>query len=191
MEAIEALKAANSAFESRLQEVGSDDWSQATPCPEWDVSALVNHVLLGTRMSIQVLAGMPREEVIAGLNDDLLSDSADPAARFVELAEEMVAAFAAPGGLEGTIEHPAGDFPRAVFVGFRVGDGAVHAWDLASAIGADTTLDAEMVEFLWDAAQPQREMLVSTGMFGESASGTLDENAPLQTRYLDLMGRRP
>jgi uncharacterized protein (TIGR03086 family) len=119
------------------------------------VSALVNHVLLGTRMSIQVLAGMPREEVIAGLDDDLLSDSADPAARFVELAEETVAAFAAPDGLEGTIEHPAGDFPRAVFVGFRVGDGAVHAWDLASATGA------------------------------------LDENAPLQTRDLDLMGRRP
>ena len=191
MEAIAALKTANAEFESRLREIGPRDWASATPCSEWDVRALVNHVLLGTRMSIQVLAGMPREEVIAGLDDDLLEGAPDPVAGFVELADEMVAGFSAPGGLEGIVEHPGGDFPRAMFVGFRVADAALHAWDLATAIGADDGLDNELVQFLWDDAQPQREMLAATGMFGESASGTVGDSAPLQTQYLDLMGRRP
>lgn len=191
VEAIDALKAANSEFESRLREVGPEHWARPTPCPEWDVRALVNHVLLGTRMSIQVLAGMPREEVIAGLDDDLLSNDADPIADFVDLADQMVAGFTGPTGLEGTVAHPAGDFPRSVFIGFRVADGAVHAWDLGRAIDTSTTLDPELVQFLWDDAQPRRDMLLASGMFGEGPSGLVGDDAPLQTRYLDLVGRRP
>ncbi len=191
MEVVEALRAANSLFESRLREVTAQDWELPTPCPEWNVAALVNHVLLGTRMSIHVLEGMPREEVISYLDDDLLSGSTDPVASFVELADEMVAGFSGPGGLDGIVAHPAGDFPRQMFAGFRVTDGAVHAWDLARARGADESLGTELLQFLWDDAQPKREMLAATGMFGDSASGAVGDDAPLQVRYLDLVGRRP
>lgn len=191
MEALDALQAANTALEARLRQVTPDTWELATPCPDWDVRALFNHVLLGTRMTNHVLAGMPREEVISHLNDDLMTDDADPVATFVALAEEMVGQFAAPGGLDGVVAHPAGDFPRAMFIGFRVCDGAVHAWDMAQALGTDASLDDDLVQWLWDDAQPQREMLAATGMFGSGASGHVADDAPLQSRYLDLMGRRP
>ncbi len=191
MEPVAALTSANAEFESRLRQITSDQWQLPTPCPDWDVRALVNHVLLGTRMSVHVLSGMPRTEVISHLDDDLMAGATDPVADFVELADQMVAGFSGSGGLDGMVEHPAGDFPRQMFCGFRVADGACHAWDLARAIGADETLDVELVQFLWDDAQPQRDMIAATGMFGEGASGALGDDAPLQTRYLDLMGRRP
>ncbi|MCP3991801.1 MAG: TIGR03086 family protein [Actinomycetia bacterium] len=191
MEALDALKAANSEFESRLREVELEHWTLPTPCSEWDVQSLVNHVLLGTRMSVQILAGMSREEVTAGLDDDLMSGSTDPIASFVDLADKMVAGFSGPDGLEGMVEHPAGDFPRSVFIAFRVTDGAVHAWDLARALGSSTALDADLVRFLWDDVQPRREMLVATGTFGEGPSGSIDDDAVLQTRYLELVGRKP
>ena len=191
MEAVAALKAANAEFQSRLGQVKSEHWDLPTPCPDWNVRGLVNHVLLGTRMSIQVLSGMPRDEVISNLDDDLMSENNDPVASFVELADQMVAGFSGPEGLEGMVEHPAGDFPRIMFAGFRVADGGCHAWDLARAIGADEALDPELVQFLWDDAEPKRDMLAATGMFGEGASGTVDGDVHLQTRYLDLMGRRP
>ena len=191
MEPIDALQTANAEFESRLREVTLEHWTRPTPCPDWDVRGLVNHVLLGTRMSVQVLDGMPRDEVIAMLDDDLLPNGVDPVARFVELAEEMTAGFSGPAGLEGVVAHPAGDFPRSVFVGFRVADAALHAWDLAQAIGVEATLDADLVQFLWDDAQPRRDMIVGSGMFGDGPSGEVADDAPLQTRYLDLMGRRP
>ncbi len=191
MDAVEALHAANAEFERRLRQVAPDQWELPTPCPEWTVSGLVNHMLLGTRMSIHVLSGMPRDEVISHLDDDLLGATDDPVATFVELAEQVVAGFSGPGGLDGMVEHPAGEFPRPVFCGFRVADAACHAWDLARAIGADETLDEALVDYAWNDAQPMREMIVASGMFGEGASGTVGDDAPLQTRYLDLMGRRP
>ena len=190
MEALEALRVANTEFESRLRQVTTEDWSRSTPCSEWDVSGLVNHVLLGTRMSVQILAGMPVDEIIGGLNDDLMAD-ADPVESFRTFADEMVEGFSGPGGLDGMVDHPAGQFPRSMFVGFRVADAAVHAWDLATAIGHDVELDADLVQWLWDDAQPRREMLGASGMFGDSASGEVPDDAPLQLRYLDLMGRRP
>lgn len=55
MDAINALSAAN--FESRLRDVRSEHLTLSTPCSDWDVRALVNQVLLRTRMSVQVLAG--------------------------------------------------------------------------------------------------------------------------------------
>ena len=191
MEAIEALHKANDEFTSRLRTVAADDWGRSTPCPEWDVHALVNHMLLGTRMSIQVLQGMPREDIIAALDDNMLDGNDDPVGSFTELADEMVALFAAPGGLEGVVAHPAGDFPRQVFVGFRIGDAAIHAWDLARAIDGETALDVDLVQYLWDDVQPRRDMLAASGMFGDGASGNVADDAPLQQRYLDLMGRRP
>ncbi|MEM7092397.1 MAG: TIGR03086 family metal-binding protein [Actinomycetota bacterium] len=190
MEAVEALRAANTEFASRLATVSPDDWSRPTPCDEWDVAGLVNHVLLGTRMSNQILAGRDVAEIIAGLDDDLLT-GADPQETFASLAEEMSGGFAASGGLDGVVDHPAGQFRRTVFVGFRVADAAVHAWDLATAIGRETQLDDALVQWLWDDAQPQRDMISASGMFGDGASGDLADNAPLQSRYLDLMGRRP
>ena len=190
MEAIEALHRANAEFESRLRQVETGDWARSTPCPEWDVRGLVNHVLLGTRMSVQILAGVPVDEVIGGLNDDLMT-GVDPVESFRAFADEMVGGFSGPGGLDGIVDHPAGQFPRSVFVGFRVADAAVHAWDLATAVRGDVELDAELVRWLWEDAQPRREMLGASGMFGDSASGDVPEDAPLQLRYLDLMGRRP
>lgn len=191
MEAVAALKVANAEFQSRLGQVASEQWDLPTPCPDWNVRGLVNHMLLGTRMSVQVLSGMPRDEVISYLDDDLMSGNEDPVASFVELADQMVAGFSGPEGLEGMVEHPAGDFPRIMFAGFRVADGGCHAWDLARAIGAEEALDPVLVQFLWDDAEPKRDMLAATGMFGEGASGTVDGDVQLQTRYLDLMGRRP
>ena len=66
-----------------------------------------------------------------------------------------------------------------------------HAWDLARAIGADDKLDADLVSQMWDNIQPMAAGLGELGMFGESSSGHVADDAPLQTRFLDLVGRRP
>lgn len=95
------------------------------------------------------------------------------------------------GGLDGTVDHPIGQIPRATFIGFRIMDNATHAWDLARSIGAEEALDADMVTYMWDDIQPMAAGLGDLGIFGDSASGDVPEDAPLQTRYLDLVGRRP
>ena len=38
---------------------------------------------------------------------------------------------------------------------------------------------------------PMAPMLAGSGAFGEGASGTVGDDAPTQTKLLDLAGRRP
>lgn len=188
MDTLKALSKSRQEFETRLRQVGDDQWDLATPCSEWSVRDLVNHLLLGTRMTVQLLAGSSRDAVMAGLDDDLVS--ADPVGEFVALADQMEAGFGAADGLTGTVDHPMGEIPRQMFIGFRMIDNAVHAWDLARAIGADDQLDADLVSQLWDDIQPQAGMLAETGIFGQGASGDVGEDAPTQTRLLDVLGRQ-
>jgi uncharacterized protein (TIGR03086 family) len=189
MEALEALRQASREFETRLRQVGDDQWDLPTPCIEWNVRELVNHMLLGTRMSVQLLAGASQQEAIAGLGEDMIADSQDPVADFVSLAAQMQEGFAS--SLDGTVNHPMGEIPRTMFIGFRIMDNGTHAWDLARAIGADETLDADLVKRMWDDIQPMAGGLAGLGIFGESASGDVGDDAPLHTRFLDLVGRRP
>ncbi len=191
MEPIDALSRSRQEFEARLRQIGDDQWDLSTPCSKWSVGDLVNHVLLGTRMSVQLLAGGSQEDVIAGLGDDLCGSSTDVVGDFVALADQKHEGFAAPGGLEGTVNHPMGTIPRSMFVGFRIGDYGAHAWDLARAIGADEQLDAGLVSYMWDDVQPTVAALAESGLFGDGSSGSVGDDAPLQARWLDVFGRRP
>ena len=191
MDNLEALSQSSQEFETRLRCVAEHQWDLSTPCSDWTVRELTNHLLLGTRMTVQLLSGMSRDDVVAKLGDDLIADSKDPVADVVALATEMQEAFAAPAGFEGTVDHPMGQIPRAMFVGFRIMDNGTHAWDLARALGADEQLDPALVTRMWDDIQPMAAGLGELGIFGDSSSGDVGGNAPLQTRYLDLVGRRP
>jgi uncharacterized protein (TIGR03086 family) len=192
MDALQALGQARQEFEQRLALVQDDQWDNPTPCEEWDVRTLVNHVMLGNRMTVQLLGGMATSDVIAGLNDDLLGEAeADVRGAFASVADDVHASFAADGALDGTVQHPMGEIPRTMFIGFRACDYAVHAWDLARGISADDQLDEDMVQWLWEDCQPMKDGLAATGMFGEGASGTVGDDASVQHRYLDTFGRRP
>lgn len=191
MDPIAALDQSIEEFQKRLDLVTDDHWELPTPCEEWSVRDLVNHVFLGTRMTVQLLAGGTRDEVIAALGDDLLDQSENVSADFATLAEQMRQGFAAPAGLEGTVDHPMGEIPRTMFIGFRILDDTAHGWDLARAIGADEELDADLIGYLWADIQPMAGGLKEIGIFGDSASGDVGEDAPLQQRWLDLLGRRP
>jgi uncharacterized protein (TIGR03086 family) len=191
MDNIEALQTSRNEFESRLRQIDDDQWDLPTPCDEWSVHDLVNHLLVGTRMSVILLGGGSTEDAISSLGDDLVTSSDDVLADFNGLADAMHAGFTANGGMDGTVNHPMGVIPRAQFVGFRIGDYVAHSWDLARAIGAPEELNAQVVQRAWDDLQPMATMIAEIGLFGEGSSGDVGEDAPLQQRLLDLIGRRP
>ena len=66
----------------------------------------------------------------------------------------------------------------------------VHGWDLAKAIGAETTLDAELMDVSYARALRNRDRLRAGG---STAWGGAEADAPdesnTQTKYLAILGR--
>ncbi|MCX6509678.1 MAG: TIGR03086 family metal-binding protein [Actinobacteria bacterium] len=189
MDNITALPIAAAHFESVTALVTSEDLAKPTPCGDWTVQQLLDHVVGGNTMSAALMGGASREDAIA-----LLTTAVVGANRLGAVQDSMraqSAAFSDPAALELIVQHPAMDMPGAQLLGFRVGDLLVHSWDLARAIGADETLDPEVVAVVATNIEPMRPFIGQVGMFGEGPSETLDDNADAQTALLDLMGRRP
>ncbi len=187
---LDTLDRASAGFAEALRRVGSDQWGLPTPCTEWTVRDLANHVVVGGRMSAMLLHGASAEEVRALFGADMVGDA--PTKAFAESSAEERAAFAEPGALDRIVHHPgAGDLSGAMLLGFRTGDNLLHTWDLARSVGGDETLDPGAVEAVWAVLEPMAPMIGSIGVFGSGPSGSVGEDAPLQTRLLDLSGRRP
>lgn len=189
MDNVTALPIAATRFETIAALVTDADLDRTTPCDGWTVRELLDHVIGGNMMAAALLGGASREDAVAILGAAVAGD--DPLAAVQDSIRAQAAAFDAPDSLEIIVHHPAMDMPGAQLIGFRVGDLLVHSWDLARAIGADETLDPEVVAVVATNIEPMRPFIGQVGMFGEGPSGTLDDSADAQTQLLDLMGRRP
>lgn len=144
MNGFEALTTANAEFERRLRLVTPDDWPRPTPCTEWDVRALVNHVVGGNVRHTMLLRGASTADVDATRTEDHLGE--DAMAAFVATARTLLAEFRMDGALDRLVHHPIGDRSGRELLGMRIYDVTVHTWDLACGIGADRALDPTLAQ---------------------------------------------
>jgi uncharacterized protein (TIGR03086 family) len=189
MDALDAHTAAAVEIERKAALLEAGKLDAPTPCEGWSVRDLLQHVVSGNVMSTKLVVDrISKEEAIALRDVDVLGD--DPVGALKRTNKEMDAAFRS-ADLNMTVDHPALTMPVAQLVMFRTADLLAHAWDLASAIGIDDTLDQDVVAHLFAQLEPLGPILAGSGQFGEGPSGTLPDDAPLQTRFLDVIGRRP
>jgi uncharacterized protein (TIGR03086 family) len=132
---------------SLVSGVGADQWDLPTPCDQWSVRQLVNHVVGGNRLFTRVLSGQPlppRDQLGRRAHEDQLGE--DPAAAFRTSASELLEAFRTPGVLEREHTVPAGTLPGPAVVHLRTVEFLVHGWDLARATGQAVPFPDEIVE---------------------------------------------
>lgn len=173
------------AFGALLRRVPDDRWSAPTPCSDWTVRDLANHVIGENRWMPPMMAGRTVEDVGDELAGDLLGE--DPASAWDEAAAGALAAVREPGALDRTVHLSFGDFPGRFYVGQVLSDHVIHSWDLARALGAGEKLDEELVRFAYDELVPQFEEWRKAGAFGPKVE--VDDSADLQTKLLAEAGR--
>ena len=173
-------------FGARLPHIG-DQWTGPTPDTEWDVRALVNHVLNEDLWAPPLLMGMTIAEVGDRFDGDQLGN--DPEAAWAEAAAASVAAVSEGGALDRTVHVSFGDISGREYVSQLTCDHLIHGWDLARAIGADERLDPELVDFAYDFLSPQVDGWRSAGVFGPRVD--VPAGASRQDQLLALTGRRP
>lgn len=166
--------------------VRQGQWAAPTPCPGWDVRALVNHVAAGNLWAAELAAGATISEVGDHLDGDLLS--ADPLGAYDASTKAAAAAFAIPGALKAPCAVSYGPVPGAVYAGHRFIDVLIHGWDVAVATRQDTKLRPVLVDACLDIVAPQAELLRASGVFGDKIE--LADASDVQSRLLATLGRR-
>src|SRR4051812_25088251 len=186
-EAGERLVTAMRGFSSRVDAVRPEDLSRPTPCPEWDVRALLEHVIGELLWTSPLLAGKTIGEVGDGLEGDHVgTDAAAGWAAAVATAQDAVVGvtdWSAP------VHVSYGDIPGHDYIDQVATDVLVHTWDLARAVGADEQLDDDLVQLALEGVRAQADLLAASGLF--AAPVPVPDDAPAQTRLLAALGRTP
>lgn len=163
-------------------------WAGPTPCADWDVRALLNHIVYEDLWTVPLMEGATIEEVGDRYDGDLLG--ADPLAA-TRAACDMAVTAAASGIVAGQTVHLSfGDVPAEEYAYQLAADHMIHGWDLAAATGGDTSMDPDMVEALasWFAAN--EDAYRSSGAIAERPAG---DEAPgdAWAELLRAFGRDP
>jgi uncharacterized protein (TIGR03086 family) len=169
--------------------VAAEQWELPTPCSDWTVRQLVNHLVGGNRLFARVLRGEalpPPEQLGRRGSQDQLGD--DPAAAFAGSADELRAALRGPEVLAGTYTVPAGTLPGPALVQLRTVEMLVHGWDLARATGQEYAADPRLLESLIEFLS-QGPSEGTPGMFGPVHPS--DDEADLLDQAVALAGRDP
>jgi uncharacterized protein (TIGR03086 family) len=185
MEPVDAFERACAEFDSRVHRVRHSQWNLPTPCSEWDVRALVNHLVYEDRWAVPLLEGRTIAEVGDRFEGDLLGDR--PVETWEEAAAEALAAVRRPGVVDETVHLSFGDVSGGDYLLELAADHLVHAWDLAHATAADERLDPELVTDVLSWFGPREEGYRDAGAIGPRV-GVPDDADP-QTRLLAAYGR--
>src|SRR5205807_9491156 len=94
-----------------LDGVRLNQWQGPTPCSEWDVKQVANHIIGENLWAAELFNGKTIEEVGNALDCDLTGD--DPAASFRQSVTGASSAVGAPGAMAATCHLSFGDYSGA------------------------------------------------------------------------------
>jgi len=182
----EIYRRAVEEFGRRVEGVEDDQWSNTTPCTDWDVRDLVNHVISEDKWVVPLLAGQTIEEVGDRYDGDLLGD--DPQGSWKETRSDVIEATSDDAVLGRTVSLSRGPTSADIYLKEVAADNVIHAWDLAMGTAGDSSMDPELAEFAYEFYKPQAELWRQFGAFGAEVPVSMDADRP--TKLLGMVGRR-
>jgi uncharacterized protein (TIGR03086 family) len=172
------------SWAERVNAVGDDQWDDPTPCSEWSVRELVNHVVAEDLWTVPLMRGRTIGDVGDEFDGDLLGD--DPATTALRAAADATSVVAETLPRGGKVHLSYGEEDMAEYISQLVADHLVHGWDLAAATAGDTRLDPHLVHEVQGWFATREELYRSAGVIGPPAARTGDP----QNDLLAAFGRR-
>ena len=169
------LLAVSEHVHSQIASIQPDEWSRSTPCDEWNVRELVNHIVGGIHM---VTYGLTGRKIVPEFYGDHLAD--DPVRAHRNAIDEMAAVFHDDASvLERALTMPWGSCRGSYLAEMFMADDLVHAWDLGQALGRVIEPDQTIVERARVFAEDYVPSRRGPGMFAE-AVGLARTGSPIE-----------
>ena len=167
----------------------ADQLDAATPCPDWTVRRVIDHLLAGFEM----FAGATEGGEVAPPTQPppALVHEADPALQYEHDRKKVALLYSEPGALEQMLNGGGGrQMPGAQVLGIAFCDNLVHGWDIAKGTGQDTTMPEDLANAAFaflDGNIPDERR--NSGLFGPAVAVAADARA--QDKLIGYTGRDP
>jgi uncharacterized protein (TIGR03086 family) len=187
-----AVRVASDLAAGPLRAVTPDQLTTATPCGDYDVRALVDHLAWAAVLSQRAATRTALEHDWSSLTPAPFLDGVPVeqwAAAVPAELDTAADAWADPAAWEGETLMGTTPMPAEVVGPLMLAEFVLHGWDLARAIGAPYDVPAELGEATLAAVQPVAQMGRDGGWYGPEVPGPPD--APAFDRALGLTGRDP
>lgn len=180
-DALDQYTRVSAGFDARVRGVRDDQWMLNCPtCPDWDVRALVGHVVGNHHRMLETVGRQPSEDLT----------ETDPQAAWSQARAAVLTAVGDPAVASQVVPSPMGQLPFSQLIGGLLsGDTLFHSWDLARATAQDDRLDAVACERVLSVLSPVDAAIRGPGWFADKIEPPA--GADVQTRLLCFGGRRP
>lgn len=183
MDLIDSLEQTFQHAHGVIADVRENQYGEATPCVEWTVHDLLEHI-------IGVVASLgPTAAGTSGASGGDFELGPDPAAQFEDAAAAALAAWRTPGLLDRILDSGAGPMPGRVLAGINLLDTATHTWDLAVATGQPATLPDDVAAAALETSLATITPEIRPGRFGPEIAAPA--GADLTQQLVAFLGRTP
>ena len=164
-----------------IDRIGAGQWTSPTPCTEWTVRDIVDHLVGMNLVFVAMFEEGPRPE----RGTDRLGT--DPAGAYRRSAAAVQAAAARPGVLERSQETSVGVATGAERIRWRIADLLTHGWDLVQATGVGAELPDDLAEQALTFVRAQLPSQPRAGRFADPRP--IADDAPAIERLAAFTGR--
>jgi uncharacterized protein (TIGR03086 family) len=181
---LDALTLTTPLLIETCRRVQAEHLTLPTPCPDWTLQELLDHVVGGNLFTIEILTGATADQ---GLATTMVSfeDGSATTDDIVSSTLAMRDLFNQPGALRRSYHHVAGDLIGVQVLRLRLQDLIVHCWDIGKTLNEPTPLPSELVK--WGLNELDDRYSLTSEHF---ASHPLVEGTRLpEAKYLAAFGR--
>jgi uncharacterized protein (TIGR03086 family) len=167
--------------------VAASQFGRPTPCTEWDVRTLLNHLILWTSYSLEARAH--GESVGQDLMDrDFAADPGFAAAYRAQL-DRALTAWSDPATWEGSLDVMGSPTPAADVAALNIAEMVLHGWDLATATGQAYTVSGPAAAAALRAVEANADLFRQYKGFADPVEAPPAASA--LDRVLAMSGRDP
>lgn len=165
--------------------VKDDELGNKTPCSEWDLKALLNHLVYEILWVPDIVAGKTIAEVGDKYDGDVLWD--DPVEAWNDAINKALQAVEACD-LNGPAHLSYAETTNHKYITEIASDVLIHGWDVGQSINCSVIFDRKLAQVFYDIFLPRQDEMVASGAFGTAIDTSGD--ASIQTKLLALFGRK-